>query len=153
MNRKPRHPCSLSCLLVLGLVPCLAAAQIYRCETPQGLVFADAPCGETSEVVELEESTSGISGGPSEEVREYLALKRQERSDERQARREAAAAAAAAAPPPQPVVIEQPVAYPGFWGRYPRPRPPGNRPPRPERPIAPVPDPGSGDTVLRPGDR
>lgn len=117
-----------------------AEAQIYRCETPDGTVFADEPCGEGAKVVTIEEDSSGITAGPPEEVRGYLVRKREERADEQEARQRAQAAQ-----PPGPVYVpvpvEQPVIYPGYWWRHPRPHPP-----RPEPPPEPPPDPGS---VLR----
>ncbi len=131
------------------------AEEIYRCETDEGVVFTDLECtGEgEGEVVTLAPETAGIVPGPPEEVREYLAQKREER--EEALRKEWEWAARQPAPAPAPVVVERRVGYPYGWGGY------GYRPPRPplrpkppsEPPIAPPvrppQRPGGGD-VLRP---
>lgn len=67
----------LLCLLVL---PVTVQGQIYRCDTPAGLVFSDERCGEDASLVIVSDESSGLGGGPPEEVREYLDQKRQERA-------------------------------------------------------------------------
>jgi hypothetical protein len=138
------------CLLLA--VP-TAQAQIFRCETPEGVVFSDRPCDDAAEIVELEGESQGVSGGPPEEVRDYLAERRTERAEAREAAREARAAP----PPPQPVtIIQQPTTYPYAWPAFGYPRPPGWRPPgwrpplKPEQPIAPPPPQRPPSDVLRP---
>ncbi|MEE4174534.1 MAG: hypothetical protein V2I57_09825 [Xanthomonadales bacterium] len=129
----------------------LRAEEIYRCETEAGVVYTDRECAGDSEgeVVTLPPETAGITPGPPEEVREYLAQKREERQEA--LRKEREWAARQPPPAPAPVVIERPVAYPYWWGGYTY-RPP--RPPlRPEPPVSPPVRPplrpGGGD-VLRP---
>jgi len=130
------------------LLPALAQAQIYRCDTPQGPVFSDERCGSEAQVVELREETTGLGGGPSEEVRAYLDQKREERADKRQN-----------APPPfaknqaEPVEVQTqpPVVY-GVNRPYPgrRPARPIERP-RPSRPeTTPPPEEAGSASVLRP---
>lgn len=136
---------------IVSVVPGAAGDDIYRCETPSGVVFTDLECGAEGEgeVVVLEPDTAGITPGPPEEVREYLAQKRAERAEA--LRKEWEWAARQPAPAPAPVIIEQRVGYPYWLGGY------GYRPPRPplrpEPPIAPPlrppARPGGGD-VLRP---
>jgi hypothetical protein len=156
--------------LITGLLACLALyspaalqAQIYRCETPQGVVFADTPCGAEAAVVELRQETAGVSIGPGEEVREYLAQRRTERSEQREARLQAQASADAQ-PAPQVITVQQPLLAPGFWPGYFRPRPPLNRPDRPGQPnqparpgrpgqILPEPAPRPGNSIINPRGR
>ncbi len=128
----------------------LRADEIYRCETETGVVFTDIECagGDQGEVVTLAPETAGITPGPPEEVRQYLAQKREERAEA--LRREVEWAARQPPPAPAPVVVEQRIATPYWWGGY------GYRPPRPpirpEPPVAPRlrQPPGSGGSVLRP---
>lgn len=149
----PTFHAALLCLLVGS--PLLAAeAQIYRCETPKGIVYSDRECGESAEVVEIEDTSQGIEPGPPEEVREYLADKREERAKALEESRKAVAQAPP--PPPPPVVIERGVVSPFLWPGYGYQRPPVLRPkppyrPRPEPPIEPPlrPPQRPGDT-LRP---
>lgn len=119
-------------IVLPALLPLVASAQIFRCETPEGPVFSDRLCGEAAEVVQLRADTAGLGGGASEEVRAYLAQKR----DERAAERETAQDRDSQAPAPAPQVIEQPVMY---WPMMHRPDRPHDRPrperPRPEHPI------------------
>jgi len=108
-------------------------------------VFSDKPCGEQARVVTVEDASAGIAPGPSDEVKDYLASKKEERADQR-----AASASAPADNPPQaPVIINQGggYGYPVYWpGSRPRPPRPHPRPPvQPELPD--IPDSGS---VLRP---
>lgn len=121
-------------------------AEIYRCETPQGLVFADRPCGEQAEEVIIDDNTSGVSPGPSEEVRDYLADKREQRSNERAERQQAQASR-----PPATVVIppQQDYGYPVYWPYRGHQRPPMHRPGG-DRPLRPAPHPAPGGSVLRP---
>ena len=131
-------------VMILWAVPMLGAAQIYRCDTPEGVVFSDRECGEEAEVVELTEETAGISVGPSEEVRERLEEQKQERAEARAALAEQRANQPA--PAPAPIIIERPgypAFAPGFWGN----RPPALRPPPPLRPIPPVAPPVRPDVV------
>lgn len=136
--------------LLLAVLTSSVQAQIYRCETSGGIEFSDEPCGKSAEVVQLEESTSGISGGPPEAVKKDLADKKAKRAEERKKRREEAARTARyqPAPPPQ-IIVERPGFYPGYWWRPNRPgRPPHHRPP----PVRPQPRPptNSGNSVLKP---
>jgi hypothetical protein len=123
-----------------------AQAQIYRCETADGVEFSDEPCGKDATVVHLEEATSGISGGPPEVVRQQLADKKAQRAEDREKRLEALARAPQPAPAP-PVIIQQPVFYPGYWWR---PNLPPHHRPLPGPPKPPPPD--RGNPVLRPLD-
>ncbi len=136
-------------LPALVLVSSFAEAQIYRCETPQGLVFSDMPCGEQAELVSIEEDSSGIAPGPQQETREYLAQKREERAE---ARKENAQLRATR--PQTPVVVpeQQPVVYPAYWPAYRNPQRPIRRP-GPGRPSRPIVDPDIGGTVIRRPDR
>lgn len=136
--------------LFSALLASAVQAQIYRCDTSEGVEFSDEPCGKSAEVVQLEENTSGISGGPPEAVRKDLAEKKAQRAQDREERREAAALAERTRPaPPVQVLVEQPVFYPGYWWRPNRPgRPPHSRPP-PDRP-QPRPPSNDGNPVLKP---
>ena len=126
-------------LLIIALIAAPAAAfgQVYRCDTPQGVVFSDERCGEQAEVVEFEEDSSGVTIDPPDEVSDYLAQKREEREEAREAYRDSLAAA------PRPVVYpepEEPYHYYDYGYRYPifypplHPRPPIQRPPDRPRP-------------------
>lgn len=130
-------------ILALLLAAPAAGGEIFRCQTADGLVFSDRPCGDEAVVVTIEEQSAGITPGPPEEVREYLAQKRDEREEERAERRRAAREAAARGAPSPVITVEQP-AYPAWWGPSPyppqRPRPPHNRP-RPQPPLLPLPEP------------
>jgi len=130
----------------LMLVPGFAQADIYRCDTPNGVVFSDRECGDSSEVVTLADETAGISVGPSEEVRERLAEQKAERAQAREERAERLANQPVQVP--TPVVIERQgyPTYPGFWGN----RPPALRPPPPLRPLPPVAPPVRPPDVVRP---
>lgn len=131
-------------VMILLVIPLVAGgparAEIYRCETPKGVVFSDRECGESAELVTLENDSAGIAIGPSDEVRERLAEQRAERAEERAARAERRANQPP--PPPAPVVIERRVGYPYWWGN----RPPVLRPP-PERPRPPIQPPLRPDVV------
>ncbi|MEM1411112.1 MAG: hypothetical protein AAGH19_02055 [Pseudomonadota bacterium] len=127
--------------IILFAAPLLADAEIYRCETPEGVVFSDRECGEAAERVELADDSAGVSMGPPEEVREYLAEQREVRAQERQERIERRASQTP--PTPAPIVVEQRVGYPYWWGA----RPPVLRPP-PQRP--PVQPPMRPPDVVRP---
>ena len=50
--------------LILLAAPLAVSAQIYRCETEEGVVFSDRECGPATEIVEIEDETSGISIEP-----------------------------------------------------------------------------------------
>jgi hypothetical protein len=134
-SRRRKSALSVVCA-VLGVFCSMTAFSsdpIYRCETEAGVVFTDLECaGEgEGEVVTLAPDTAGIRPGPSEEVREYLARKREERAEA--LRQEWEWAARQPAPAPAPVVVERQVGYPYSWGGF------GYRPPRP--PIRPEPPP------------
>ena len=136
-------------LTVLLLAAPAAQAEIYRCDTPQGPVFADKPCGEQAEVVTVDEGSSGISMGPPEEVRDYLDEQREERATEREERMQAQAARPVA-PVSVPAYEYESDGYPVYWPNsgYPnRPRPPR---PSPEPPIVDQPGPGNGGSLVRP---
>ncbi|EMP55013.1 hypothetical protein MSNKSG1_13097 [Marinobacter santoriniensis NKSG1] len=49
---------SLLILLLLGL-PSLADAQVYRCEDGRGVTFADHPCSETAQTVDIPDNRLG----------------------------------------------------------------------------------------------
>lgn len=128
-----------------------AQAQIYRCETAEGLVYSDQRCSAEASEVQLAEDSQGLGGGPSEEVRAYLDQKRQERAEQREN-------AAQRAQEPSTTVIVQPAQpaepaalLPGYL-RPVRPVHPIVRPrPRPERPRPPVSGgEESGSTLGRP---
>lgn len=138
-------------LFLLALLAGSVQAQIYRCETADGVEFSDEPCGKSAQVVQLEESTSGISGGPPDAVREELAEKKARRAEQREQRREAAARAPRPQPaPPAQVIVEQPAFYPGYWWRPNRPgRPPHHRP-LPSPSPQPRPPANNGNSVLKP---
>lgn len=141
--------------LLLLLAAGAAHAEIYRCETEQGPVFSDRPCAADAQTVTVQDSSAGISDGPSDEERAYLAQKRDERAAERAQRQQEAVQSS---PAPQPYTIDSyDEGYPYWWNRPvpPRPRPPRPRPPDPDQPdtLPSLPDvPGSG-SVLRPGRR
>lgn len=128
---------AMSCILLVGTS---LAAVIYRCDTPRGPVYSDEVCGSNSETVELRDESSGVGGGPPEEVRAYLDLKRQERAEARDT------ATRLSQPAAVPVVVAQEPAVQqvAFW--------PGRaRPGRPGRPgTKPRPEPGPGGPS-RPG--
>ena len=134
-------------ILGLALAASFAEAQVYRCETPQGLVFSDLPCGEQAELITIEENSSGIAPGPDGETREYLAQKREERAE---AREENARTWVTRSNTPVAVPVQQPVVSPAYWPAYRGPHRPIQRP-RPGRPSRPIvnPDP-PGSTVRMP---
>lgn len=51
---------------ILVLLPLLivsvseVSAQIYKCESPNGIVFSDQPCSPKAEVVEVEDTNGGL---------------------------------------------------------------------------------------------
>jgi len=114
--------------LLCLLAPALGFAQIYRCDTPQGTTFSDFPCSQAATVVELQEDSAGLGGGPSEEVRKYLAEKREERAKERADDRLQAS--------PAPVVQPDPNRENPTWQYWPRPIQQPTQRPKPERPEA-----------------
>ena len=129
----------------LALVASFTEAQIYRCETSQGPVFSDTLCGDQAELITIEDDSSGITPGPPDETREYLAQKREERAE---ARKEKTQAQVFRAQNPVVHPEQQLVEYPAYWpaGRY------WHRPihrPRPARPSRPIVNPGISDNVLR----
>ena len=132
----------MALIIVLALAASAAQGDIYRCESAQGVVFSDLPCGDEPVLVEISDDSAGITPGPPEEVRDYLAQKREEREEDRAERQRAAREAASRTSPPV-VTVERPV-YPAWWGPSPypplRPRPPHNRP-RPQPPLMPLPEP------------
>jgi hypothetical protein len=130
-------------LFLLLLAAPLAQAQIYRCDGDQGPVYSDKPCGEQAEVVTVQDSSSGISPGPSDDVKDYLASKREERANDRAQQQ---AAPNNPAQPPLVVTEGQNYGYPVYWPGN------GNRPvrPKPQPPIQPPPDLEPGGSVLRP---
>ena len=135
-------------LTVLLLAAPAVQAEIYRCDGPQGLVYSDKPCGEQAEVVTVDESSSGISMGPPEEVRDYLASQREERATEREEKQRAQAARPAA---PVTVPVYESAGYPVYWPNAGYPNRPGRPPrPRPEPPIVDQPGPGNGGSLVRP---
>jgi len=128
-------------------------AQIYRCDTEDGLVFADEPCGKDAERVEMAPESSGIAGGPPEAVQADLKKKSRERREAAEELRKAIFEAELNRPSP-PVIIQQPAPQPVLWPWTLRPRPPHHRPPHnrppPQRPPRPPrPEPLTPDT-LRP---
>jgi hypothetical protein len=137
-------------IILLLLAAPLAQAEIYRCDSPDGPVFSDKPCGDQAEIITVQDSSAGINTGPSEETRAYLAQKRDERA---QARKQASLNRPPA--PSAPARAVEPYGqqvYPGYWGGDLYPNRPG-RPPRPDHPdLLPEPPrlPDGGDGVLRP---
>lgn len=65
-------------LVSMAITP-LAAAQIYKCDGPDGPVYSDKECGPDATNVEIEE-TSGISG-VSEETKGELAERKEQREE------------------------------------------------------------------------
>lgn len=122
-------------ITALLLVAPAANGQVYRCDTPQGVVFSDERCGEQAQVVEFEEDSSGVTIDPPEEVSDYLEQKREQREEAREQYRDSIASAP---PPVLYPVPEQPYRYYDY--RYPvfyppiHPRPPIQRPPDRPRP-------------------
>lgn len=137
-------------LISLLLISSFAEAQIFRCETVDGLVFSDTPCSKQAEVVDVENGSSGISGGPSEEVKAELEQKKADRAEQREQARELQATRAAQQPVYVPVPVEQSVIYPGDWPWRPRPHPRPPRPrPQPVQPTLPPMLPDSGGGTIR----
>ncbi len=81
MNRYRTSLFTLVTLITLVVTPA-AAAQIYKCDGPDGPVYSDKECGSDAANVELPES-SGLSG-VSEQDKADLAEKKQEREQERE---------------------------------------------------------------------
>ncbi len=130
----------------LALVASFTEAQIYRCETSQGPVFSDTLCGDQAELITIGDDSSGITPGPPDETREYLARKREERAEARKEKAQGQVFRAHNHPE------QQSVEYPAYWpaGRY------WHRPihrPRPDHPSRPIVNPGISDNVLRIPDR
>jgi len=67
--------------LIALAITSMAAAQIYKCDGPDGLVFSDRKCGINATNVELSES-SGL-GGVSDEIKVELAKKKADREQAR----------------------------------------------------------------------
>lgn len=133
-----------SLLSLLLIVTVSAEAQIFRCDTPNGLVFSDTPCSGQAEVVDVVNGSSGISGGPSDEVKAELEQKKADRAEEREEARKLQASQVQQ-PVYVPTPVDQSVIYPGVWpwrpGVRPHPRPPRPRP----KPVEPIlPDSGNG---------
>ena len=129
----------------LALVASLTEAEIYRCETSQGPVFSDMLCGNQAELITIEDDSSGITSGPTEETREYLAQKREERAE---ARKEKARAQVFRARNPVVLPEQRPVENPAYWPADRYWRRPINRP-RPDRPSRSIVNPGINDNFLR----
>jgi len=72
---------TLITLITLVITPAVAA-EIYKCDGPDGPVYSDKKCGSDAANVELSES-SGLSG-VSEQDKADLAEKKQEREQERE---------------------------------------------------------------------
>ena len=72
---------TLITLITLVITPAVAA-EIYKCDGPDGPVYSDKKCGSDAANVELTES-SGLSG-VSEQDKADLAEKKQEREQERE---------------------------------------------------------------------
>lgn len=130
--------------VLLVLIAPLAQAQIYKCEGAEGPVYSDRPCSDQAEIVTVRDSSSGIAPGPSDEAKQYLADKRDQRASDRAQR----ASAPASNQPQAPVVVSdgQDYGYPVYWPAY------GNRPNRPPRPKPepPIVQPDPGGSVIRP---
>lgn len=121
-------------LVTMLLFIASAEAQIFRCETQQGLVFSDTPCSAEAEIVDVESDSSGITAGTSDEVLAQLAQKKEQRALEREQARKLKASQQ---PVYMPAPVEQTVIYPGIWPYRPSYRP-YPRPPRQQ------PNPGQG---------
>ena len=76
-----RHRISLFTLITLVITPAVAA-EIYKCDGPDGPIYSDKKCGSDAANVELLES-SGLSG-VSEQDKADLAEKKQERELEQE---------------------------------------------------------------------
>jgi hypothetical protein len=48
---------------LLLLIPALASAEIYRCDSPEGVSFSDSPCGDQAERIQLQDNRIGGSFG------------------------------------------------------------------------------------------
>jgi len=79
-----RHRISLFTLIILVtlVITPAVAAEIYKCDGPDGPIYSDKKCGSDAANVELTES-SGLSG-VSEQDKADLAEKKQEREQERE---------------------------------------------------------------------
>lgn len=69
--------------VILALLPLTAGAQVYKCETPQGVVFSDRECGDKAEVVEVKDTSGGVGVPLSDELLNDLQVKKAERAQRR----------------------------------------------------------------------
>jgi hypothetical protein len=81
MNRHRTSLFTLITLITLVITPA-AAAEIYRCDGPDGPIYSDKKCGSDAANVEVRES-SGLSG-VTEQDKINLAEKKLERQQERE---------------------------------------------------------------------
>jgi len=87
MNRHRISLFTLTTLVSLVITPAIAA-EIYKCDGPDGPIYSDKKCGSDAANVEVLES-SGMSG-VSEQDKADLAEKKQEREQEQELAREQA---------------------------------------------------------------
>lgn len=73
-------------ILFILFVPGLALGEVYRCDTPQGVVFSDMEC-QGAEVVEIADHSAGLGVSVPHDVRADLEVKRLERERRRYAAR------------------------------------------------------------------
>lgn len=77
----------LAALAASLLLPVLAQAQVYRCEGPEGPVFAGRPCADDAQALQLDNDSQGIGGLDNRSLQLELAAKRQAREQRRQVAR------------------------------------------------------------------
>lgn len=71
----------MKAIILLCLVPAIAGAQVYKCETPSGVVFTDRECD--GEIVALADESAGLGGQVPDAVLADLERKRADRSRRR----------------------------------------------------------------------
>lgn len=70
-------------IFLLAVLPAISFAQVYKCETADGIVFSDQKCATDAEEVALESETGGLGVAPSNEERVELLEKRLDREEQR----------------------------------------------------------------------
>lgn len=51
-------------ILILLILPLLANAEVYRCNSGGGVVFSDKPCDDNAETVKINSGKTGVALGP-----------------------------------------------------------------------------------------
>ena len=111
MNRHRISLFTLITLVSLVITPAIAA-EIYKCDGPDGPIYSDKKCGSDAANVEVLES-SGLSG-VSEQDKADLAEKKKERAQEQELAREQAQNQKGSEVNNQNNVYTE---DPGYWGR------------------------------------